>query len=130
MTERPVPGLIVAAPSSGSGKTTVTLGLLRALKRAGIRVSPLKAGPDYIDPGFHALAAGRPCRNLDIWAMRQATFDGLVSGAGDDADLIVCEGVMGLFDGATADQGSTADIAARTGWPALRRRPRSSRSSA
>jgi len=119
MSDAFAPGLIVAAPSSGSGKTTVTLGLLRALARKGERVSPLKAGPDYIDPGFHGLAARRPCANLDVWAMRSQTFDGIAATASADSDLIVCEGVMGLFDGATATAGSTADIAARTGWPVV-----------
>ncbi|MCW9002193.1 MAG: cobyrinic acid a,c-diamide synthase, partial [Rhodospirillales bacterium] len=67
------PGLIIAAPSSGSGKTVVTLALLRRLPDAGKRVSSCKAGPDYIDPAFHAAATGRACRNLDPWAMRPET---------------------------------------------------------
>lgn len=112
-------GLIVAAPASGSGKTVFTLGLLRYLARQGVRVASAKAGPDYIDPAFHAAASGRPCLNLDIWAMREATLASALARLGDDADLIVCEGVMGLFDGATARQGSTADLAAWTGWPVV-----------
>ena len=71
------PGLIVAAPASGSGKTMVTLALLRALRRTGIDVGSFKVGPDYIDPMFHTRASGRPCGNLDPWAMRIETLAGL-----------------------------------------------------
>ncbi|HEX6978437.1 MAG TPA: cobyrinate a,c-diamide synthase [Alphaproteobacteria bacterium] len=112
-------GLIVAAPASGSGKTTITMALLRALARRGLRVAAAKAGPDYIDPGFHAAAAGRPCFNLDPWAMRPATIATLIASL-DDADLILCEGAMGLFDGIDArGTGSCADLAAATGWPVV-----------
>lgn len=111
----PAPGLIVAAPSSGSGKTTVTLGLLRHFKRVGARVASAKAGPDYIDPAFHAAASGRPCLNLDPWAMRGATIAAALAELSRDADTIICEGVMGLFDG----PGSTADLAAMLGWPVV-----------
>ncbi len=114
------PGLILAAPSSGSGKTTIALGLMRALARRGVRVAAAKAGPDYIDPGFHRVATGRPCLNLDPWAMQAQTRAGLASELGIDADLIVCEGVMGLFDGIdAAGTGSSATLAAETGWPVL-----------
>jgi cobyrinic acid a,c-diamide synthase len=117
----PAPGLVIAAPASGSGKTTITLGLLRALRDAGVRVSSAKVGPDYIDPKFHAAASGRPCVNLDGWAMRPALLDGLAARAAMDVDLLVAEGVMGLFDGApatgTTSNGSTADLARRQGWP-------------
>ncbi|MGH7789913.1 MAG: cobyrinate a,c-diamide synthase [Candidatus Binatia bacterium] len=117
------PGLLIAAPRSGSGKTTLVLGLLRAFARAGVAVQPMKCGPDYIDPGFHAIAAGRPSRNLDGWAMRPAVLDGLVAAASASADIVVCEALMGLFDGVAApgatDDGSSAGIAARTGWPVL-----------
>lgn len=117
------PGLIVAAPASGSGKTIFTLGLLRRLAVDGVRVAPAKAGPDYIDPGFHAAAAGRGCLNLDSWAMPLETLAALVGRLGEGAELIVCEGVMGLFDGARVaagePDGSTADLAAATGWPVL-----------
>jgi len=116
-------GLIVSAPGSGSGKTTVTLGLLRALTRAGAVVAPAKAGPDYIDPTYHAAACGWPCHNLDVWAMRRETLAALIGGMATGADLILCEGVMGLFDGAVADGradvGSTAELAAATGWPVV-----------
>ncbi|HEX3884150.1 MAG TPA: cobyrinate a,c-diamide synthase [Stellaceae bacterium] len=114
-------GLIVAAPASGSGKTLVTLALLHGLRRAGFRVAAAKAGPDYIDPSFHALASGAPCLNLDPWAMRPAMLAGLVGGLERGADIVVCEGVMGLFDGTGTDgeTGSTADLARRTGWPVV-----------
>jgi cobyrinic acid a,c-diamide synthase len=113
-------GIILAAPASGSGKTVLTLGLLRHLARAGHRVASAKAGPDYIDPSFHAAASGAPCLNLDPWAMRRATLAGLVAGLERRAEHVVCEGVMGLFDGAgSAAAGSTADLAALTGWPVI-----------
>ncbi len=117
------PGLILAAPSSGSGKTLVTLGLLAHLRNQGIRVGSAKVGPDYIDPAFHAAATGRPCLNLDSWAMAPASLAGLMQEAGSDCDLVVCEGVMGLFDGADVpygqSDGSTAEIAALSGWPVV-----------
>ena len=114
-----IPGIVLGAPASGSGKTTVTLALLRHLRDRGVRVGSLKAGPDYIDPAFHAAASGRACLNLDPWAMRESTFADAVGTASEDADLVVVEGVMGLFDGATTDEGSTADIAASLGWPVV-----------
>jgi cobyrinic acid a,c-diamide synthase len=113
-------GLVIASPHSGSGKTTLTLGLLRALKRAGRRVVSAKSGPDYIDPTFHAAATGAPCLNLDAWAMRPALLDALVRRLGRGGDLILCEGAMGLFDGvASSEKGSTAELAARFGWPVV-----------
>lgn len=118
-----LPGLIVAAPASGAGKTTVALGLMRALHRQGHAVQPFKCGPDYIDPAFHAAAARRASYNLDTWAMRPARLAAIVAHAGAGADFAVAEGVMGLFDGAAApggaSRGSTADLAAATGWPVL-----------
>jgi cobyrinic acid a,c-diamide synthase len=114
-------GLILAAPSSGSGKTLLTAGLLRHLRRRGMAVAAAKAGPDYIDSTFHTAASGGPCVNLDIWAMRQATIAGLVGGLEADAELVLCEGVMGLFDGTGPDgeAGSTAALAYCTGWPVI-----------
>jgi cobyrinic acid a,c-diamide synthase len=113
-------GLILAAPASGSGKTVLTLGLLRHLAAAGHDVASAKVGPDYIDPSFHAAASGTPCLNLDAWAMRRATLEGLVAQLERRAGLVICEGVMGLFDGAgAAGAGSTADLAALTGWPVV-----------
>ena len=113
------PGIIVAAPASGAGKTTITLGILRALRRRGLRVSSFKVGPDYIDPAFHAAATGRSACNIDSWAMRFETLAGLLEDSGRDCDLLVGEGVMGLFDGATDGTGSTADIAALFGLPVV-----------
>ena len=111
--------LIIAAPSSGAGKTTVTLGLLRAFRRRGVAVASTKVGPDYIDPAFHAAASGRTCRNLDPWAMRPATLLCQLDRAAEGADLLIIEGVMGLFDGAADGGGSTADLAALLGLPVL-----------
>lgn len=115
------PGLLIAAPRSGSGKTTVTLGLLRALRRRGLKVQPFKSGPDYIDPAFQQAASGRPAFNLDSWAMDRGTMAAIA--AQTDADLLLAEGVMGLFDGAPAPgesgDGSSADVAAAMGWPIL-----------
>ncbi|MFP6758259.1 MAG: cobyrinate a,c-diamide synthase [Alphaproteobacteria bacterium] len=114
-----VPALIIAAPSSGSGKTIVTLGLLRHLRAAGVRLGSFKVGPDYIDPAFHAAASGRVCVNLDPWAMRPAIIESLIADAANGADLVIGEGVMGLFDGAADGTGSTADLAARLGIPVV-----------
>ncbi|HEX9702246.1 MAG TPA: cobyrinate a,c-diamide synthase, partial [Rhodospirillales bacterium] len=124
-------GLTVAAPASGSGKTTLTLGLLRRLAGQGVAVASAKAGPDYIDPAFHAAASGRPCLNLDAWAMRPETLGLAAARLATDATVIVCEGVMGLFDGAIVgdaqnrhknddgNDGSTAALSRITGWPVV-----------
>jgi cobyrinic acid a,c-diamide synthase len=117
-------GVVIAAPASGSGKTLITLGLLRHLAAGGRRVVSAKVGPDYIDPAFHAAASGRPCRNLDGWAMRDATLAAQYETLAKDADIVICEGVMGLFDGAavapgTTRRGATADIASTFGWPVV-----------
>jgi cobyrinic acid a,c-diamide synthase len=116
------PGLIVAAPKSGSGKTTVTLGLQRALGRRGLAVRGLKCGPDYIDPAFHAAATGAPSANLDSFAMPPALLTGLAAEAAARADIVVAEGSMGLFDGVRVEAGRTgasADVAALVGWPVV-----------
>jgi cobyrinic acid a,c-diamide synthase len=116
------PGLLVAAPRSGSGKTTVTLGLQRALARRGLAVRGAKCGPDYIDPAFHAAATGHPSLNLDSFAMNPALLGALVAGSAAGADLVVAEGSMGLFDGIRGKPGRTgasADVAALAGWPVL-----------
>jgi cobyrinic acid a,c-diamide synthase len=114
-------GLILAAPKSGGGKTLVTAALLRHLRKRGIIVAAAKIGPDYIDPTFHARASGGPCLNLDPWAMRPATLTSLVAELEARAELVLCEGVMGLFDGTgpSGEAGSTAELAAITGWPVL-----------
>jgi cobyrinic acid a,c-diamide synthase len=122
MTAHPTPGLVIVAPRSSSGKTTVTLGLLRAFARRGLRVTGAKCGPDYIDPAFHAVATGRPSLNLDAWSMPPALLSGLAARVTADADLALCEGLMGLFDGVPAApgrSGSSADVAAALGWPML-----------
>jgi cobyrinic acid a,c-diamide synthase len=113
------PGLIIAAPASGSGKTVVTLALLRALRTAGVAAVSFKAGPDYIDPTFHARASGRRCLNLDAWAMRIETLAGLTDDLVKDAGLVIGEGVMGLFDGAADGRGSTADLASLFDLPVV-----------
>lgn len=116
-------GAVIAAPSSGSGKTTITLGLLRHFSRSGVAVSSFKVGPDYIDPGFHAAASGRPCLNIDSWAMRPGTISALFARAASDTEIVIGEGVMGLFDGARTaigiPSGSTADTAAGLGLPVI-----------
>ncbi|CAK0778823.1 Hydrogenobyrinate a,c-diamide synthase [Azospirillaceae bacterium] len=145
-----VPGLIIAAPSSGSGKTILTLGLLRHLRECGVEVASAKVGPDYIDPKFHRAATGRPCYNLDMWGMSLGMLSGVTDWAlsppfpaaaqawetdcpdsqaalnpppRPEAELLIVEGVMGLFDGAgeggATGFGSTADLAILTGWPVV-----------
>ncbi|MBI3707826.1 MAG: cobyrinate a,c-diamide synthase, partial [Proteobacteria bacterium] len=114
------PGLILAAPASGSGKTIIAAALIRSFRRAGVSVAAAKAGPDYIDAGYLAAASGRPCLNLDPWAMRPATLAALAQRLSTSAEIVLCEGVMGLFDGIdAAGAGSTADLAAATGWPVV-----------
>ena len=123
-------GLVVAAPRSGGGKTTVTLSLIAALVRRGVRIAPAKVGPDYIDPRYHEAASGRPSVNLDAWAMDAAALRGLAHRHAAEADLLVVEGVMGLFDGARqpgamaraegpGGHGGTADIARALALPVL-----------
>jgi cobyrinic acid a,c-diamide synthase len=113
---------MIAAPRSGSGKTTAMLGLLRAFKRRGVDVVGLKSGPDYIDPAFHAAASGREGVNLDSWAMAPELLAALGTGAARDSALALCEASMGLFDGvpgAAGRTGASADVAAALGMPVL-----------
>lgn len=114
------PGIIISAPSSGSGKTLVTLGLARAFAQQGLSVQCFKSGPDYIDPAFHRAATGRASFNLDSWAMPWDLAAGVL-GQGAGADLVIAEGSMGLHDGVAMPgqwgRGASADLAARTGWP-------------
>jgi cobyrinic acid a,c-diamide synthase len=113
--------IVIAAPCSGSGKTTITLGLMACLKLRGLTVAPFKVGPDFIDPGYHSLVCGVPSINLDSWICPtrfvRETFELHCAGA----DIAVIEGVMGLFDGAggTSDKGSTAHVARITGSPVV-----------
>ena len=115
-------GLLVAALRSSSGKTTVTLGLMRALARRGLAVAGAKCGPDYIDPAFHAAATGRPSLNLDSWAMPPALLARLAGETGAGADLLLAEGLMGLFDGVPGEpgrSGSSAEVATALGLPVV-----------
>ncbi len=109
-----IPRIIIAGTGSGTGKTSITLALTAALKRRGLRVQTFKVGPDFLDPSHLTLAAGRPCYNLDGWMCSREYVQGLFSRVAAEADLAVIEGVMGLFDGASAENlsGSTAEIAA------------------
>ncbi|WP_415921285.1 cobyrinate a,c-diamide synthase [Tateyamaria sp. SN6-1] len=115
-------GLLISAPASGTGKTTVMLGLLRALRDTGLAVQPFKSGPDYIDPAFHTAASGRASYNIDTWAMDD-TLLGAVAARAAGADICVAEGSMGLYDGvATRGQagfGTSAETAALMGWPVV-----------
>jgi cobyrinic acid a,c-diamide synthase len=105
--------IVIAAPASGHGKTTVATGLLAAFAARGLRVAPFKVGPDYIDPGYHALAAGRPGRNLDPVLVGESLIGPLFAHGAQGTDIAVVEGVMGLFDGRTGagEHGSTAHVA-------------------
>src|SRR5581483_10407753 len=93
------PRVVISAPGSGAGKTTVAMGLIAALRSHGFDVSAHKVGPDYIDPGYLALAAGRPARNLDAWLTSDSLIPGLFLHGASRAHIAVVEGVMGLFDG-------------------------------
>lgn len=115
----PAPGLLIAAPASGCGKTTVTLGLIRAFKRSGLDVVSAKAGPDYIDPKFHQAASSKQCLNLDPWAMSEQNLTSLAAGLTHSGELLIVEGMMGLFDGARDGTGSSADLATVLGLPVI-----------
>ncbi len=113
--------LIIAGTSSGVGKTTVTLAILAALRQRGRRVQPFKAGPDFIDPGHHTAATGRPSRNLDGWMLGADLNRAILTTAAADADISIIEGMMGLFDGSSPvnEIGSTAEIAKQLDAPVL-----------
>jgi cobyrinic acid a,c-diamide synthase len=114
------PRVVVAGTHSGVGKTTVATGLMAALRQAGARPGPAKVGPDFIDPGYHALASGRPPRNLDAWLCGPDAVAPLAGRASEGCDLLVIEGVMGLFDGASdGSASSTADVAALLDTPVV-----------
>ena len=120
-----VPAVVIAAAASGTGKTTVATGLIGALRRAGHRVAPFKVGPDFIDPGSHALAAGVPGRNLDPVLVGEDLIGPLYRNGSRDADVSVVEGVMGLYDGRIEEpfrlpaRGSTAQVAQLLGAPVI-----------
>ncbi|MFD6105575.1 cobyrinate a,c-diamide synthase [Nocardia salmonicida] len=120
------PAVVIAAPASGSGKTTLATGLIGALRRAGHRVAPFKVGPDYIDPGYHGLAAGRPGRNLDPVLVGEDRVVPLYRHGAQGCDIAIVEGVMGLFDGRIDEnrsdaiaEGSTAQVAGLLGAPVV-----------
>jgi cobyrinic acid a,c-diamide synthase len=116
-----VPRIVVAGASSNVGKTTITAGLISALRHQGLTVQPFKCGPDYVDPSYHERAAGRPCRNLDTWMLSDAQLLESFARACQDADIAVVEGVMGLYDGSDwhDERGSTAQIAKLLSAPVL-----------
>ena len=115
-------GLFISAPSSGTGKTTVMLGLLRAFADMGLGVQPFKSGPDYIDPAFHHAAARKASFNLDSWGMDDALMQ-TIAAESDEADIVIAEGSMGLYDGVAtrgaSGFGSSAETARRFGWPVI-----------
>ena len=118
---RRIPRIVIAGISSGSGKTTLTVALCRALVKRGLQVSSFKAGPDYLDPTYHARATGSVSQNLDAWMMGREAVLSTFDSAAADADIAVVEGVMGLFDGvgARSEEGSTAQIAKWLSAPVL-----------
>lgn len=109
------PAMLFAAPASGSGKTSIVAALARLHARQGRRVKVFKCGPDFLDPQIHAMASGQPCDNLDLWICGEDDIRARLAQAAQENDLILVEGVMGLFDG----QPSSADIAERFGLPVL-----------
>ena len=109
--------LMMAAPASGQGKTVITAALLALLRARGVAVAAAKVGPDYIDPAFHAAAAGREVVNLDPWAMGRAELAARLRAQAADAEMLLIEGVMGLFDGAALHAPATARC-----WPMSSRR--------
>lgn len=106
-----IPRLVIAATQSGSGKTTIATGLLSALREQGIAVQSFKVGPDYIDPGYHTMASGRPAHNLDSWLVPEQVLPELFTRTMEGSDIAVIEGVMGLYDGGREGVSSTAAIA-------------------
>ncbi|WP_027720374.1 cobyrinate a,c-diamide synthase [Maridesulfovibrio zosterae] len=116
-----IKGFIIAGTHSGCGKTSVTLGLMAALARRGLKVQPFKTGPDFIDPGHHSRAAGRTCHNLDGWMLTGETLRDIFSRYTQDADASIVEGVMGLFDGYSAleETGSTAHLSKELNLPVI-----------
>ncbi|HCB92776.1 MAG TPA: cobyrinate a,c-diamide synthase, partial [Selenomonas sp.] len=114
-----IPRIVIAATQSGSGKTTLVTGLLGALRSMGLKVQSYKIGPDYIDPGYHALASGRPAHNLDSWLLPKERIKKLFAETAKTSDIAVIEGVMGLYDGGRKGISSTAEIAKLINAPVL-----------
>src|SRR5271170_883229 len=116
-----IPRVVIAATASGVGKTTVTVALMGALRARGLKVAPFKCGPDYLDPTYHAQAAGQTSHNLDGWMMGRDAMLATFNRVARNADIAVIEGMMGLFDGTTptANEGSTAEIAEWLAAPIL-----------
>ncbi len=112
-------GFLIAAPQTGSGKTTITLGLLRAMRDAGIAVAAAKTGPDFIDPAYLQAACGSPAINLDPWAMRPDLISALASRHSEGGKMLIVEGMMGLYDASADGKGSTADLAAMLQLPVI-----------
>lgn len=112
-------GFVVAAPNSNTGKTVFTLGLIAALRHQGLSVRAAKAGPGFIDPQFLSLASAEPCQTLDKWAMGAPQIRARAANISKDHDVMIVEGMMGLFDGASSIDGSTADIASTLDLPIL-----------
>jgi len=110
---------LIAAPTSGSGKTTIARGLMALLTQKGYKVQPFKCGPDYIDTKFHEAVCGRPSINLDTFMASKEQVQALFAHYGADADICIVEGMMGLFDGYDRDKGSSAEIAATLGIPVV-----------
>ncbi len=112
--------LVIAGTHSGVGKTAITSGILRALSRRGLELQPFKVGPDFIDPGYHRVACGQISRNLDVWLTSEETVVRIFDEAGEEADLSLVEGVMGLFDGSfDGGSGSTAHVAMLLNAPVI-----------
>ena len=114
-----IPRIVIAATQSGSGKTTIVTGLLAALKEKGLKVQSYKVGPDYIDPGYHEIASGRPGHNLDTWLVTEEKLAEIFARTVDDADIAIIEGVMGLYDGGKNGISSTASVAKLLDAPVL-----------
>ncbi len=110
---------LIAAPTSGSGKTTIARGLMALFTQKGYKVQPFKCGPDYIDTKFHEAVCGRPSINLDTFMASKEHVQELFAHYGADADICIVEGMMGLFDGYERDKGSSAEIAATLGIPVV-----------
>lgn len=119
MAEKTIPGVVIAAMSSGTGKTTIVTGILACLKRMGRSAQSYKVGPDYIDPGYHQLASGRPGHNLDTWLVPEEKLRELFCRGAQGADVAIVEGVMGLYDGGRRGVSSTAQIAKLLGLPVV-----------